>query len=152
MFLEKKNLFNSIFFKKFNSIIFLKGKKQKYLDLIFYILKKLKKKRYKPLIFFFFILERLKPIFYFSKIKRKRKKKKTTTYKPYLLPREKQYIIAIKWLVSPLKKKVKKKFLNILENCFLVFLPFTNLENKSIILKKKSYLIVLRYKRFIKMF
>ena len=65
MLLKSKNLFNSIFLKKFNSIIFLKGKKQKYLDLIFYIFKFLKKKKYKILFFFFLILKKLKKIFFF---------------------------------------------------------------------------------------
>jgi len=152
MLLKSKNLFNSIFLKKFNSIIFLKGKKQKYLDLIFYIFKFLKKKRYKPGFFFFLILEKLKPIFSFSKIKKKIKKKKQIFYKPYLLSPKKQYIVAIKWLLIPLKKKIKTNFSITLKNCFLVFLSTSNLKNYSILMKKKAYLIVLRYKRFIKIF
>ena len=150
MYLKSQNIFNSFFLKKFNSIIFSKGKKYKYLSFIFLIFKTLKKKKYKPFFFFFLILERLKPIFSFSKKKLKIKKKKKIIYKPYLLPPHKQYIIGIKWFVTSLKKKSKKKFIDNLKDIFLVFLPFYKLENKSIILKKKAYLIVLRYRRFIK--
>ena len=51
-----------------------------------------------------------------------------------------------------LKKKIKTNFSITLKNCFLVFLSTSNLKNYSILMKKKAYLIVLRYKRFIKIF
>ena len=45
MILKKKNILNSIMFKKLNNKIFLKGKKYKYLKILFNVWKYLKKKK-----------------------------------------------------------------------------------------------------------
>ena len=47
------------------------------------------------------------------------------------------------------KKKSNKKFFLQLEDCFLNFFNLKKL-NLSLIQKKKTYLIILKYKRFIK--
>jgi ribosomal protein S7 len=143
------SLFNSILFEKFNNKLFLKGKKEKYLKYIFFCWKSLKKSKIKPKIFFFLILEKLKPIFFFSKKIQKRKKKKTVFYKPFLLSTKQRYLTALKWLLLPLKKKKIQKFNLELENCFLVFLN-KKYKNLALFQKKKTYLIILKYKRFIK--
>ena len=96
MILKKKNILNSIIFKKLNNKIFLKGKKYKYLKILVNVWKYLKKKKIKPNFFFFLIIEKLRPIFFFSKIIKKRRKKINITYKPFLLSFKQQYLFAIK--------------------------------------------------------
>ena len=49
----KNLIFNSYIFEKFNNKIFLKGKKEKYLNFIFICWRSLKKSKLKPKIFFF---------------------------------------------------------------------------------------------------
>ena len=147
--MKKNTLINSTFFEKFNNKLLLKGKKKKYLGFIFDCWKNLKKSKIKPKYFFFLILEKIKPIFFFSKILKKRKKKKTVHYKPFLLSIKQRYIVSLKWLILPLKEKSKQKFFLNLEKCFLIFLNSSK-KNLAILQKKKTYLIVLKYKHFIK--
>ncbi len=147
--IQNKNIYNSKVFEKFINKLFLKGKKSKYLKIINLTLNSLKKSKLKPKFFFFLILEKLKPIFFFSTIKKKRKKKIKVTYKPFLLSIKQQYLISIKWFFLPLKKKSGKKLFLQLEDCFLNFLNLKKI-NVSLIQKKKTYLIILKYKRFIK--
>jgi hypothetical protein len=60
-----------------------------------------------------------------------------------------QYLISIKWFFLPLKKKRGKKLCLQIEDCFLTFLNSKKI-NLSLLQKKKTYLIILKYKRFIK--
>jgi ribosomal protein S7 len=94
--IQNKNIYNSKVFEKFINKLFLKGKKSKSLKIINLTLNNLKKIKFKPKIFFFLILEKLKPIFFFSTIKKKRKKKIKVTYKPFLITIKQQYLISIK--------------------------------------------------------
>jgi len=144
-----KNIYNSKIFEKFIGKLFLKGKKSKYLKIINLLLNNLKKSKLKPKFFFFLIIEKLKPVFFFSTIKKKRKKKIKVTYKPFLLSIKQQYLISIKWFFLPLKKKRGKKLCLQIEDCFLTFLNSKKI-NLSLLQKKKTYLIILKYKRFIK--
>ena len=144
----KNLIFNSYIFEKFNNKIFLKGKKEKYLKYIFICWKSLKKSKLKPKIFFFLIVEKLKPIFFFSKKLKKNKKKKKIFYKPFLISIKQRYLTALKWLVYPLKKKYKINFNLELKKCFEIFLEKQS-KNIGLFQKKKTYLLILKYKRFI---
>jgi len=150
MKLKKNSLLNSLLFEKFNTKILLKGKKEKYLKFIFKTWSNLKKSKIFPKLCFFLILEKIKPIFFYSRIQKKKKKKKIITYKPYVLNLKQRYFISLKWLLLYLKKKMYQKFILKLEYCFKIFLDYKR-KNLALLQKKKTYSIILKYKHFIKL-
>ena len=146
---NRNSLFQSKLFEKFINKIYKKGNKNKIIKKILLSWQNLKKIKLKIKIFFFLILEKIRPIFFYSNIKKKKKKKVTITYKPFLLTTTQQYLVAIKWLLIPLYNKKKYvKFNFKLEECFLNFLT-TNKINLSLSQKKKTYLIILKNKQYI---
>lgn len=135
---NRNSLFQSKLFEKFINKIYKKGNKNKIIKKILLSWQNLKKIKLKIKIFFFLILEKIRPIFFYSTIKKKKKKKVTITYKPFLLTTTQQYLVAIKWLLIPLYNKKKYvKFNFKLEECFLNFLT-TNKINLSLSQKKKN--------------
>ena len=146
---NRNSLFQSKLFEKFINKIYKKGNKNKIIKKILLSWQNLKKIKLKIKIFFFLILEKIRPIFFYSTIKKKKKKKIKITYKPFLLTTTQQYLVAIKWLLIPLYNKKKYvKFNFKLEECFLNFLT-TNKINLSLSQKKKTYLIILKNKQYI---
>ena len=146
--MQKKNfIINSIFFEKLNNKLFIKGFKEKYLKIIYICWNFLKISKMKPRLLFFLILEKIKPIFFFQKKIKKIKKKKKIVYKPVLLSIKQRYIVSLKWFLLPLKKK--QSLNNLLVDCFLIFLN-SNKKNLALLQKKKTYLIILKYKYLIK--
>ena len=148
MILKKNSIYNSIIFEKYNNKLFLKGKKEKNLKIILKIWSNLKKSKLKPKLFFFLILEQIKPLFFFYKIIKK-KKKKNIIYKPYLLKTKQMYLVALKWFLISLNNNKKINFNKLLENCFNVFIK-EDLKNEALLEKKKIYIIILKYKKYIK--
>jgi len=149
MILKKNSIYNSIIFEKYNNKLFLKGKKEKNLKIILKIWSNLKKSKLKPKLFFFLILEQIKPLFFFSKIIKKKKKKKNIIYKNYLLKKKQMYLVALKWFLISLNNNKKINFNKLLENCFNVFIK-EDLKNEALLEKKKIYIIILKYKKYIK--
>ena len=149
MILKKNSIYNSILFEKYNNKLFLKGKKEKNLNILLNTWSNLKKSKLKPKLFFFLILEQIKPLFFFSKIKKKKNKKKKIIYKPYLLKTKQMYLFALKWFLMSLKIIKKFNFNKLLENCFTVFIR-NDLKNEAFLEKKKIYIIILKYKKYIK--
>ena len=70
-------------------------------------------------------------------------------YNKHFIGNFKYFLISIKWFLLPLKKNSGKKLFLQIEDCFLNFLNLKKI-NLSLIQKKKTYLIILKYKRFIK--
>lgn len=148
-FCTKNALFKSKLVEKFINKIYKKGNKNKIINKLLISWSNLKKQKIKIKYFFFLILEKIKPIFFYSTLKQKNKKKIQITYKPFLLTIKQQYLISLKWLLIPLHiKKIKSKLNNTLEECFLNFLT-TNKINQSMLQKKKTYLIVLKFKKYL---
>jgi hypothetical protein len=59
------------------------------------------------------------------------------------------YLVALKWFLISLNNNKKINFNKLLENCFNVFIK-EDLKNEALLEKKKIYIIILKYKKYIK--